>query len=443
MNPIRLSGWFGKIAVLALLLVSAAPAVAQQVAIRQVEVTATGINEMDAIMQAMVLAINQVNGTRVGGITISVVRESVRDGKVTSAAELARAAVSITQGAVKSYEVLESGKEQAAPGKGADPAQAWRVRIRASVATYAAGAQLKRLRLTVVALRLPDALKQNPAAKKFASDFTEKLETLLTQSRRFAMLDRQFAEAVDKELAQYTSTSFAPEETARIGRKAGTDYLVLGTLAKYEIVDQSVHMTMSDRTIPRKTARALIQLRLIDVATSQIKYAKNFETGDNTARTTGEAAAMLDGIAEKASSEIIASVYPIAIVAADAASVTLGQGGDTIKAGQRFQVFALGEALKDPYTGESLGRRESMIGMVEVTSVTDRVSTAKIIDGSAAIGGKGGKDMIVRSAPLGAGPTAAAEAPKASGKGTRSKAKAADGKPDGAKAGGKDKDEDW
>ncbi len=412
---------------------------AQQVGSRSVETTAVGANEMDAIQQALVSAINQANGTRVASVSVAAVRDSVRDNKVTSAAEMARLTATITQRAVKSYELLESAREPATPGQPVNPAQSWRVRIRAQIPTYNGGTQLKRLRLAVVPMQMPANLRSNGSAKKFATDFTEKLEILLTQSRRFAMLDRQFADVVDRELAQYKSDAFSAEETARIGKKAGTDYLVISSLARFEVIDQSVTMKMSGTTIPQKSAHAQVQVRLIDVATGQLKYARTFDSGDHVARGSGEATGMLGGVAEKAVSEIIAAIYPIAIVAADASSVTLGQGGDTIKHGQRFQVFSLGEAMKDPYTGESLGRREALLGLIEVTAVTDRVSTARIVDGAAAIAAKGGKDMIVRAAAgsSAAGPSGGAPA-KASGGG-----QAAAKKPRPAGAAGKSDDGDW
>lgn len=409
---------------------------AQQVSTRAVEATAVGANEMDAIQQALVSAINQANGTRVASVSVTAVRDSVRDNKVSSAAELARLTATVTQGAVKSYELLESAREVAASGQAVNPAQAWRVRIRAQIPVYNGGAQLKRLRLAVVPMQMPANQRNNASARKFASDFSEKLEILLTQSRRFAMLDRQFADVVDRELAQYKSDAFSAEETARIGKKAGTDYLVISSLARFEVIDQSVTMKMSGTTIPQKSAHAQVQVRLIDVATGQIKYARTFDSGDHVARGSGEATGMLGGVAEKAVSEIIAAIYPIAVVAADASSVTLGQGGDTIKNGQRFQVFGLGEAMKDPYTGESLGRREALLGLIEVTSVTDRVSTARIVDGAAAIGAKGGKDMIVRAA----GPAAAAAASPAK---SAAAAPAAPRKPRPAGGAGKSDDGDW
>ena len=76
-------------------------------------------------------------------------------------------------------------------------------------------------------------------------------------------------EQVDQELARYQSDAFSPEESARLGRKAGTDYLVVTALARYEVIDQSIHMKMTGAVIPQKSARAVLQVRLIDVATGQ------------------------------------------------------------------------------------------------------------------------------------------------------------------------------
>lgn len=389
-----------RVAFVVLCMLWGALASGQQVTIKQVEASGAGANELDATLQALVSAVTQVNGTRVGGLSLSIVRDSARDNKVSTSSDLLRVAAAVTQGAVKSYEVLESTKERVASGQVANPLSAWHVRIRANVPTYNAGAQLKRLRLAIVPFRVAAALQSNANARRYAADFASKLESDLTQSRRFAVLDRKFADTVDQELAQYKTDSFSPEETARIGKKAGTDYLVVGELTRYEVIDRSIHLSLSDSTIAKKSAKAVIQLRLVDVATGQIKYAKDFDTGSKTARTTGAAQGMLDGLAASASAEILNAVYPIAIVAADASSVTLGQGGDTIRVGQRFDVFSLGENLKDPYTGESLGRRENIIGTIEVVSVTDRVSTAKIVDGVAAISAKAGKDMIVRASTV-------------------------------------------
>ena len=48
--------------------------------------------------------------------------------------------------------------------------------------------------------------------------------------------------------------------------------------------------------------------------------------------------------------------------------------------GQLVDVFALGEALKDPETGTSLGQEEILVGMAQVRRVNNRVSTAIVLD---------------------------------------------------------------
>ena len=57
----------------------------------------------------------------------------------------------------------------------------------------------------------------------------------------------------------------------------------------------------------------------------------------------------------------------------------LGQGGETIKKGQRMQLILRGEKIIDSYTKESLGRSEEVIGEIEITGVTAKQSYAKVI----------------------------------------------------------------
>ena len=59
--------------------------------------------------------------------------------------------------------------------------------------------------------------------------------------------------------------------------------------------------------------------------------------------------------------------------------MVLGQGGETIKKGQRMQLILRGEKVIDSYTRESLGRSEEVIGEIEITGVTSKQSYGKVI----------------------------------------------------------------
>ena len=73
-------------------------------------------------------------------------------------------------------------------------------------------------------------------------------------------------------------------------------------------------------------------------------------------------------------------------------NVVIGSGGDELKIGSRYRVMALGGELKDPYTGESLGKQEVFVGEIEITDVQFKTSQAKIVKG---------QDKIIESFPNG------------------------------------------
>ena len=89
----------------------------------------------------------------------------------------------------------------------------------------------------------------------------------------------------------------------------------------------------------------------------------------------------------------------MAIVSVSDVGVVIGAGGDQIKIGDKFRVISLGQELKDPYTNESLGRQETAIGEIEITTVESKMSQAKIISGNNLITQKFSSGLIVRSIP--------------------------------------------
>jgi len=67
------------------------------------------------------------------------------------------------------------------------------------------------------------------------------------------------------------------------------------------------------------------------------------------------------------------------VIKVDGDELILGQGGDTIKSGDRYNLIKYGERVIDPYTKESLGFSEKKIGVVEILDVQSKKSTAKIV----------------------------------------------------------------
>ena len=132
---------------------------------------------------------------------------------------------------------------------------------------------------------------------------------------------------------------------------------------------------VSDTVKKTLTSNARITLRIIDVATTQIKFADTYE---KTLNTSIEKVA--DNLALKIGDVILGSIYPIRIINASSSQVTLGQGGKTMANGDLFKVYELGKKMKDAYTGESLGREEIEVAVVKIKTIKPKTAEAEILE---------------------------------------------------------------
>lgn len=194
----------------------------------------------------------------------------------------------------------------------------------------------------------------------FSGTWMRDLEVALIQSGKFAMLDRSFDDITKNQTNQYASGEFSDQELTRRGQRAGADYIVTGELMK--------------GTSPEK-----VRLRIIDIATGKVKYARNY--GANS----------IDAF-----NDIIEYFYPLTLIGMNGPDVIIGQGGERVVVGQKYSVFWLSSELKDPYTVETVDRIENPIGTIEVTSTGLTTSIARVISGNADIQAKINDRLIIR-----------------------------------------------
>ena len=122
-----------------------------------------------------------------------------------------------------------------------------------------------------------DAIK-NRSSLKFATNTQDKIIDLLTQTRRFAILDRQFLKDQQKELNFINSPDVSTEELAKLGNKAGTDYLITAVLKNLKKVTTKKTMKSTGKVFKKTTFSAELSFRIIDVATTQVKFADTIST---------------------------------------------------------------------------------------------------------------------------------------------------------------------
>jgi len=80
-------------------------------------------------------------------------------------------------------------------------------------------------------------------------------------------------------------------------------------------------------------------------------------------------------VAKRVAGEIATTIFPMEVIKAGDV-VYINYGDAILERGDKLQVFRLGEALIDEASGINLGFDEEEIGILEVTSVTDKFSKA-------------------------------------------------------------------
>jgi len=178
----------------------------------------------------------------------------------------------------------------------------------------------------------------------------------------------------------------------RIGQVLGTDYVVVGRMRNVGQVRQETFISITGETVVRQFARGNLNFQVIEIATRQVLWAGQINTG-----TSANLTQTLDSMVAQLGREVTQSVYPLRLVRMDnPEELILNQGGVTVTTGQRFRAMLLGEEITDPYTRESLGRIERETALIQVVRVDDRLSYARLIGG---VLPPQGQDVVLRLAP--------------------------------------------
>lgn len=357
---------------IAITLLSLFPLYSQaQIILREVVTTGNGGDVATATVDAIENAISQVGGMRISTAT-SLSMSEISTNSSTKFEESFRQNIEkITRGVVKSYTVLKSGTS---PGSGRTF-----VEIRAVIPQYQTSAQLRRLKLAVVPVALTGVARNKPEAREFADSVSASLEAFLTQTRKFAMVDRRYTDQSNRELAGLSANNSPIEESAKLGVRVGADYIVLASVREFS-AQQQQEQRVTGRVITRTVAPVSVDVRVIDVATGQIKFGHVY-TNPGRLPTSVSLGQYAVDIGSDIGQLISTAIYPIVVVGGSNKLLTFNQGGGSVQVGRTYRIVSLGKELIDPHTSESLGQEEHEVARAEVVSVTDRTATARVVAG--------------------------------------------------------------
>ena len=222
------------------------------------------------------------------------------------------------------------------------------------------------------------------SAAKWRDRFLGKLTSYLTQTRKFTVLDRMFTADIDDELARLSASNSSKSDANRYNRKLGTDYLVVGSIEFYDV---SVQEESSRRLYDTGKIFTTLQYRVLLAPTGQVKWAgevtlaaADFPLSFSDVNTF--ILKTTDAAAKRSAFAMMDNILPLEIVRKLDRLVVIGEGGMSVRRGDVFAVFNLGNAVHDTRTGEYLDLTEERVGKVEIVNVMPKCSYAKVLEGN-------------------------------------------------------------
>jgi len=364
-----------------------------------------GINREEAIKKALQQAVAQAKGVAISSSDADFIYRSASadiERKDSGGKRVEFDAVSVETGGtalrtdiaglVKTYEVLDEKKIDD---------NTYEVTLKVWVYDYESPETTARLRLAVMPIRtLTDSYRFGEltvSSFDISRQFSQKLAVALTQTNKFAVLDREYIEEFARERNILLSGDASLEEQAKLGEVLSVDYLLVGTITEAGIERKQEWSPAIGHPISEYEADFNFEYRLLVGPTRQIKLAdvldisldktdeikklvKKWEPQDLDYREMTDN--FVSMVANQLVETIIDNIYPIRIASIDKdGQVIINQGGSRISVGQLLDIFSQGKELFDADTKESLGTTEILVATVRIDKVLPKISYAKLIEG--------------------------------------------------------------
>jgi hypothetical protein len=324
-------------------------ALAQQIRVVSVTATGFGSSEAQALADAVVNAVAQVNGE-----TVAATMRVATQARSTASGDSGGSALSRTieeeisrktKGAVASWRKISTERS---------PAGDYSASAAVDVYVLQKSQQLERIKLAVVTGRTGDP--------RYSGSLSDELTRNLTASRKFALMDRKNNIEIEAQLARVARTGLAAD-SVRLSAEVAPDFIVVAAV--------------STTTRPDGRTTAFGTIEVIDYSTRQIKLSekKSFplRPGDEVSN-----ARRLTLLARGLSRAVVQTVYPPTVVGQEGDFITIGQGADFFSMGDRLVVKKIGAVLRDPHTGEYLSQEQTDVGSAVVTYVDARITRARL-----------------------------------------------------------------
>jgi hypothetical protein len=206
-----------------------------------------------------------------------------------------------------------------------------------------------------------------------------------------------------------------PKTAIQFGKMLGVEYLIAGAVTELGVTDRNARVPggllrgLPSVSVRSQKMEAALDARAFSTSTGEIVWADTAkdETSDSSVYVAGAGGGANDRNKVDKLMRPVVQKLAASLAKAGLSSSGLGGAGDAsgvvgkiakadggtlyvnagseagVKEGDEFNVYRIGEQIKDPDTGEVLGANETKVGRVKITNVMGpRLSTAVSVSGS-------------------------------------------------------------
>jgi curli biogenesis system outer membrane secretion channel CsgG len=366
---------------------NAAPPTPDVGKVESVKVKAEGLGASpgEAMSQALKMALLQVNGATIQsssvtakyGLDVSLGQDSAS----LRANAFAEVIKQKSGGVIQSLHVvsLEEPTEKT-PGR-------YKYSIEADIAKFKPSADMQKIKVVVGPVRfeqasLPMGDKSVPAAE-VAATLRQRISDALVQTGRFAVLDRELSPEIEQELGMISSGQAPSAELSKLSQAASADLVWSARVSNFAYNRHARQLRTSNRELVSYSGGWAISQKLVNVATRQVMSSESLrgaapETEATTLGTGVDGGKVMTDMSDELVKSVVSSLlqrtFPLVVVGRDGTNVVLSQGGQAVREGARYSIVTMGQEMKDPQTGQSLGRMESPCCDLVVDRVTPNLS---------------------------------------------------------------------
>lgn len=219
--------------------------------------------------------------------------------------------------------------------------------------------------------------------KRVAESMDGQFISALQSTRKFQVIARSDLPSLQEE-GGFTGSGLAGV--------SGVDYLLVVSIDDFQDIQERVNFSGLGKVAERRTIRLGAVAKIYDSKSGKLLESsnlqiKNFDTEQVLSNSSNSGGSVSDALIRQLATELAQQavirvtevVYPAKILAKTGKIVTVNRGDGTgIATGQLWEVFALGEELKDPDTGASLGKEEMSVGKVRILRVTPKTAQGEV-----------------------------------------------------------------